>query len=130
MTADRLDQQDFLFECVTELPTANGPIEVMKFSFSRATAANFTLTTTGEGADARVTADPLVLAGDVTFYTNRFTGRALGLLPLELTPDSPVVDLLELVNVPLPVFFTNVNLDLVFTEGAQLTATGFVLAIQ
>jgi hypothetical protein len=131
MTADRLDHEDFVFECVTELPTANGPIEVMKFSFSRAAAANFSLTAAGEGADARVTADPLVLAGDVTFYTNRFTGNLLGVAPLDLTPDSLVTDLLELVNLPpLPVFFTNVSLDLVFTEGAQLTATGFLLAVQ
>lgn len=129
MTADRLDQQNFLFEGITELPTAAGPIEVMLFSFSRAEATNFSLTTTGEGQPARVTADPLVLAGDVKFYTNRFTGRALGVLPLELTPDSPLVDLLELVNIPLPVFFTDVSLDLVFTDGAELAATGFLLTL-
>jgi hypothetical protein len=130
MTADRLDQEDFLFEGITELPTANGPIRVMQFSFSRATATNFSLTTSGGGATARVTADPLILAGDVTFYTSRFTGRALGTVPLELTPDSPLVDLLQLVDIPLPVFFTDVNLDLVFTHGAELTATGFRLAVE
>jgi hypothetical protein len=129
MTADRLDHRDFLFDGITELPTANGPIEVMQFSFSRAEASNFSLTTTGEGQPARVTADPLVLAGDVKFYTDRFTGRALGVLPLELTPDSPLLDLLELVNIPLPVFFTDVSLNLVFTSGAELTATGFRLTL-
>jgi Family of unknown function (DUF6114) len=129
MTADRLDQQDFLFEGITELPTADGPIRVLQFSFSRATATNFSLTTTGEGQPSRVTADPLVLAGDVKFYTDRFSGNALGALPLELTPDSPLVDLLELVDIPLPVFFTDVNLNLVFTNGAELTATGFLLTL-
>lgn len=130
MTADRLDQQDFLFECVTELLTADGrSIEVLRFSFSRAVASNFSLTTTGEGQPARVTADPLVLAGDVTFYTDRFTGNAGGVLPLELTPDSPLVDLLDLIDFPVSIFFTDVNLNLVFTEGAELTATGFQLTL-
>jgi Family of unknown function (DUF6114) len=130
MTADRLDQESFRFECVTELPTADGPIEVLRFSFSRTVASNFSLTTTGEGQPARVTADPLTLAGDVTFYTNRFIGNLFGAVPLELTPDSPVTDLLELVDLPpLPVFFTDVNLNLVFTHGAELTAAGFVLSL-
>jgi hypothetical protein len=130
MTADRLDQENFLFEGIAELNTADGPVEVMQFSFSRATATNFTLTTSGGDATATVTADPLVLAGDVTFYTSRFTGRLLGTLPLELTPNSPLADLLQLVDIPLPVFFTDVNLDLVFTHGAELTAEGFSLGVQ
>jgi uncharacterized protein DUF6114 len=130
MTATRLDQEDFLFEGITELNTANGPIRVMQFSFSRATATNFTLTTSGDAGTARVTANPLVLAGNVTFYTSRFTGRLLGTVPLELTPDSLLTDLLQLVDIPLPVFFTDVNLDLVFTHGAVLTATGFRLAVE
>jgi hypothetical protein len=40
-----------------------------------------------------------------------------------------VVDLLELVDIPLPVFFTDVDLDLVFTNGAELTADGFSLTV-
>jgi uncharacterized protein DUF6114 len=130
LTADRQDLEDFLFEGITELNTANGPIEVLQFSFSRATNTNFTLTTTGDAGTARVTADPLVLAGDVTFYTSRLTGNLLGTIPLELTPDSPLADLLQLVVIPLPVFFTDINLDLVFTHGAVLTAAGFHLTVE
>jgi hypothetical protein len=130
MTADRLTQENFRFEGITELPTASGPIEVLKFSFTRSTATNFALAATTDGGDTTlVTADPLVISGDVTFYTSRFQGRLFGVLPLELTPDSPLVDLLELVGIPLPVVFTDVSLDLVFTQGAELTATGFALRL-
>lgn len=133
LTADRLNQEDFQFEGITELPTATGTIEVLQFSFSRSVAANFALEATADGETTRITADPLTLAGDgedVTFYTSRFVGRALGVVPLELTPDSPLVDLLELVIVPLDVFFTDVDLDLVFTSGAVLTAEGFRLDLR
>jgi hypothetical protein len=130
LTADRLEQQAFRFEGITELPTATGTVRVLAFSFNRSVATNFSLTATVDDQDTTVTADPLTLAGDgdrVIFYTSRFRGNALGVLPLELTPDSPAVALLELVQVPLNVFFTDVNLDLVFTSGAVLTATGFRL---
>lgn len=129
MTADRLSQQNFRFDGITELPTADGPVRVLQFSFSRSVATNFVLSKTVNGATTQVTADPLVIAGDVVFYTSRFSGRLFGTLPLELTPDSPLVDLLELVDIPLPVFFTDVNLDLVFTSGAELTADGFALTV-
>lgn len=125
MTADRLTQQDFRFEGITELPTKGEPIEVLHFSFSRSVAENFTLAPTHDGQTTLVTADPLVISGDVAFYTSRFEGRLFGTLPLALTPDSPLVDLLELVDIPLLVVFTDVDLDLVFTSGAELTATGF-----
>ncbi|MPZ28075.1 MAG: hypothetical protein GEV12_17110 [Micromonosporaceae bacterium] len=129
MTADRLTQENFRFEGITELPTATGTIEVLQFSFTRSTATNFALAPTHDGQTTLVTADPLVISGDVSFYTSRFVGRALGVLPLELTPESPLVDLLELVDIPLPVFFTEVDLDLVFVNGAELTAAGFSLTL-
>ncbi|MGH3683331.1 MAG: DUF6114 domain-containing protein, partial [Natronosporangium sp.] len=129
MTADRLSQENFRFEGIAELPTTTGSIEVLQFSFTRSVATNFALAPTHDGQTTLVTADPLVISGDVSFYTSRFVGRALGVLPLELTPESPLVDLLRLVAIPLPVFFTEVDLDLVFTNGAELTATGFSLTL-
>lgn len=127
MTASRLDLEGFLFEGVDELQTPDGPIDVMKFSFDRSTSTRFTLETGGSGDTTLITADPLVLAGDVDFYTSRFHGWLFGIIPLQLTPDSPIVDLMELIALPLPVFFTRVEQELVFTHGDELTAAKFAL---
>jgi hypothetical protein len=124
-----VEDQNFLFEGVTTLPTADGPVRVLQFSFTRSVATNFTLAPAAGGATTQITADPLVISGDVTLYTSRFRGRLGGVIPLELTPDSPEADLLQLVDIPLPVFFTEVDLDLVFTHGAELTGTGFALRV-
>lgn len=127
MTADRLDLVGFRFEGIAELPTAEGTITTLKFTFDRATAADAVLISNRRGDPQTVTADPLVLSGDVVFYASRFTGRALGILPVTLDPDSPglLEELLQLVDLPLPIYFTEVEQELVFTTGGQLTATGF-----
>jgi hypothetical protein len=127
MTADHLDLRGFRFEGIVDLPTAEGTITTLKFTFDRATNTNFTLATNRANDPQTITADTLVLSGDVEFYASRFSGNALGFIPMTLEADSPtlIADLLELINLPLPIFFTNVEQELVFTHGATLTATGF-----
>lgn len=127
MTANRLDLRGFRFEGIVDLPTAEGAITTLKFTFDRASNTNFTLVTNRASDPQTITADTLVLSGDVEFYASRLSGNALGFIPMTLEADSPtlIVDLLELINLPLPIFFTDVEQELVFTHGATLTATGF-----
>jgi hypothetical protein len=127
MTADRLDLRGFRFEGIVDLPTAEGTITTLKFTFDRASNTNFTLMTNRASDPQTTTADTLVLSGDVEFYASRLSGNALGFIPMTLEADSPtlIVDLLELIKLPLPIFFTDVEQELVFTHGATLTATGF-----
>lgn len=127
ITADRLELEGFVFDGIAELPTAEGTITTLKFSFDSATNTSFHMVTNSENDASTITADPLVISGDVEFYASRFEGRALGVIPITLDPQSPgfLEELLKLVDLPLPVFFTDVEQELVFTHGAELTATGF-----
>ena len=88
---------------------------------------NFTMVSNRRSDPVTIAADRLTLSGDVEFYASRFQGRALGLIPITLDAQDPglLEQLLELVDLPLPLFFTDVEQELVFTHGATLTASGF-----
>ncbi|HLV59499.1 MAG TPA: DUF6114 domain-containing protein [Natronosporangium sp.] len=127
LTAGRLNLDGFVFEGIAELPTAEGSIVTLKFRFDRAVNINFTMVSNRRSDPVTIAADRLTLSGDVEFYASRFQGRALGLIPITLDAQDPglLEQLLELVDLPLPLFFTDVEQELVFTHGATLTASGF-----
>lgn len=127
VTADLLELNGFVFEGIAELPTAEGTIATLKFRFDRAVNRDFTMVSNQRSDPVTITADTLTLSGDVEFYASRFTGRALGLIPVTLDPQDPglLEQLLQLIDLPLPIFFTDVEQELVFTHGATLTASGF-----
>lgn len=127
VTADRLNLDGFVFEGIAELPTAEGSVVALKFRFDRAVNRNFTMVTNRRSDPVTITADTLTLSGDVEYYASRFTGRALGLIPITLDAQDPglLEQLLQLIDLPLPIFFTDVEQELVFADGATLTASGF-----
>lgn len=124
MTGTRLSMRDLSFDGVVDLPTADGAIRVLQFSLDRATTTNFELRVpTSGGISTSIKSTRLTVAGDVRFYTNRFTGKLLGLLEVTLTPDSPPsVAVLEIFVNEVDIFFTDVDIQLVYLSCDSLAA--------
>jgi len=128
MTGTRLSMLGLAFDGIVDLPTADGTIRVLQFSMDRATTTNFELRLThGQGVTTSIKSSELTVAGNVTFHTNRFSGKFAGLIPLELTPDSPelllaLVELLEQLPDFVPVDFTDVDISLVHVSCDSMTA--------
>lgn len=128
MTGTRLSMLGLAFDGIVDLPTADGTIRVLQFSMNRATTTNFELRTPhSHGVTTAIKSRELTVAGNVTFHTNRFSGKFGGLIPLELTPDSPelllaLVELLEQLPDSIPVEFTDVDISLVHISCDTLKA--------
>jgi len=128
MTGTRLSMLGLAFDGIVDLPTADGTIRVLQFSMDRATTTNFELRLPHSSGVARsIKSSELTVAGNVTFHTNRFSGKFGGVLPLELTPDSPelllaLVELLEQLPDFVPVDFTDVDISLVHVGCDSMTA--------
>lgn len=128
MTGTRLSMLGLAFDGIVDLPTADGTIRVLQFSMNRATTTNFELRTPhSHGVTTAIKSRELTVAGNVTFHTNRFSGKFGGLIPLELTPDSPelllaLVELLEQLPDFVPVDFTDVDISLVHVSCDSMIA--------
>jgi Family of unknown function (DUF6114) len=119
LTTSRLTLEGFAFDGVVILPTATGSIRTLRFSLNLATNQDFQLLIDVSGRTQAITADPLVVSGNVLLYTSRFSGRLLG-IPLTFTPDFPPP-------LTLPrMVFTDVSLDLVFLDCPLLRGHGLV----
>lgn len=118
MTGTRLSMGGLSFDgIVDDLPTSDGPIRVLQFSMDRATTDGFELSTPNSDGTAAVLRSPeLAVAGNVLLYTDRFTGKLFGAAEVTFTPYSPP----QLV--PSEIFFTDVDISLVYVRGDVLDA--------
>ncbi|MBV1853366.1 DUF6114 domain-containing protein [Catellatospora tritici] len=119
LTGTRVTMYNLVFDGIVQLPTQSGTVEVLQFSMSQSDTVDFKLHVYGKGgADQELTTPKLTVKGDtVKFYTSRFRGNLLGLIPVDYSPTSLPP------NIPLPlVFFTDPVIDLVFVDSPVLTA--------
>jgi hypothetical protein len=117
MEGDSLTMYDSTYDGVIEVPTARGPIKVLKFSMRKSVTEPFALTIPEAGGHTTlIRSNALTVDGNVRFYTPRFTGKLFGLIPVEFTPESPPP-------LTLPVlWFTDIRIDLAFVRSDVLTA--------
>lgn len=77
------------YDGVASVPTASGPVQMLKFSMSGLSlSGNDNLTVTQGGHTLTVRAASLDFSGNVTLLTTKFSGDLLG-IPLTFTPSSP-----------------------------------------
>ena len=104
------------FDGVVDLPTHDGTIRALQFTLASATSTPFELRVPTAAGTLSLTSSKLTVSGNVHFYASRIRGKALGLLPVDYTPDSPPL------LVPPVIFFTDATVDLVFVQADVLTA--------
>lgn len=126
MTGSRVSMEGLTFDGIVELPTKRGTIRTLRFSMTKSVTRDFMLVPCAVGGwTSQITTPALTVAdrGDerVYFYTSRFRGTALGVLPVDYTPDEP-----PLLTPPL-VFFTDPIIDLVFVDAPSLTAPDMLI---
>lgn len=121
LTGSSLTMTGLRFEGITDLPTEDGSLRVLKFSMRKAVTDDFLLRADGpRGLNQRYATDRLTVQGDVSFYTTRFVGRLLG-LKITLTPDLPFPDGIPITS-PIPVTFSDPAIDLAYVTTDTLTA--------
>jgi hypothetical protein len=108
-------------EGIVDLPTAAGPLRVLKFTMSRAVTDDFALRIAGADRLLLIKSELLTVEGNVTFYTTRFVGWILG-IKVTLTPESPLPP--DGVDLTLPVLaFSDPDVQLAFVDCDTLTAS-------
>ncbi len=110
------------FDGVVDLPVQDGTIRALQFTLSSATSTPFELQVPVVNAGTiSLKSSKLTVSGNVRFYASRIKGKALGLLPVDYTPDAPPL------LVPPVIFFTDATVDLVFVHADQLTAPNLTI---
>ncbi|PWR12788.1 hypothetical protein DKT68_02340 [Micromonospora acroterricola] len=121
LTGSKVTMTGLRFDGTTELQTEKGHLKVLKFSMREAVTDDFLLVADGpQGRTQRYATDRLTVRGDVAFYSTRFVGRLLG-IKITLTPDLPLPDGLPVTS-PIPITFTDPDIDLAFVTSDTLTA--------
>jgi hypothetical protein len=124
MTASKLTLEGFSYDGVATLNTADGTVQALKFSMTVANNSDFRLTVGADGGSLATNSNPLEASGSVTFYATMFTGKVLGIGPaLTLKAAQPPSDLQLPVPLPVPFYFTDVTVDLVFLQCDTLRVT-------
>jgi Family of unknown function (DUF6114) len=121
LTGTTVTMTNLAFQGITELPTADGPISVLKFTMDSSVTENFKLHTYArEGTpDVDFITDELTVRQNVVFYTSRFKANLFGLIPVDYSPthppDIPIPPL-------IPIIFTDPQIELVWVNSDVLTA--------
>ncbi|MFG1886124.1 DUF6114 domain-containing protein [Micromonospora sp. NPDC049102] len=120
LTGSKVVMTNLRFRGAEPLRTANGEMRALKFTMSKAVTSDFALLVAGpSGGSLLSETDQLTIDGDVTFYATRFVGRLLG-IKVTLTPDLPLPDGIPVTS-PLPLTFTDPQIDLAFISCDRLT---------
>lgn len=123
MTGTRVSMVDLTYDGIVDLPTSGGTIRALRFSMSSSTTNDFQLRILERnGTTTVITSPALTLAGNVRFYTNRFSGLRDG-TRVTFTPDDPP----SLTSAD--VFFTDPDIQLVFVTCDTLTADNLRLRV-
>jgi len=109
------------FDGVATVPTAAGPVKMLKFSMSGLSlAGDDDLMVTEGGFALAIRADTLNFTGDVTLLTTKFSGDLLG-VPLTFTPSSPPPAVLPKMT------FTHVVTERPYTSADALVIGGLLI---
>ncbi|MFD9724636.1 DUF6114 domain-containing protein [Streptomyces sp. NPDC059072] len=126
VTTSRFAPQGFTLAGVTEVPTVDGPLEVLVLRMRAASLRDYRLRARDGGEEYGLAADSLDLRGNVTLYLTKFSGCIEGLLCVTFSPrglPAPPV-------IPPFVFMTQVTAeqalvtsDVIVTDGLRLDAS-------
>ena len=117
MTGTRVTMTGLTFDGVVDLPTRTGTVRVLQFSMTSSTTDAFELRIPeSNGSTTILRSTALTVSENVKFYTDRFRGKAFGVLDLTFTPDSPPPP------TPADIFFTDPDIQLVLVSCGRLTA--------
>lgn len=126
MTGSLVTMDKLTFVGVVDLPTADGPIKVLKFTMEESVTSDFQLLTYARGAhttDVVFKTKKLTVRNEVAFYTSRFQGNLLGVIPVDYTPENPPIIPPPGIPLPIEIFFTNPDIQLVWVTAGELTGT-------
>ncbi|NUT23564.1 MAG: hypothetical protein HOV77_30730 [Hamadaea sp.] len=121
LTGSKVTMVNLAFQGIVDLPTADGTIQVLKFTMDSSVTDDFNLHTYARGKSPAVdfVTDQLTVRQNVVFYTSRFQAKLFGLLPVDYSPthppDIPIPPL-------IPIIFTDPQIDLVWVNSDVLTA--------
>jgi hypothetical protein len=126
MSGSQVSMNNLAFQGIVDLPTADGPISVLKFTMDQAVTEDFALQTYARGdnsQDVIFRTKTLTVKQNVVFYTSRFQGKAFGLIPVDYTPANTITPI-PLTPIPYPfIFFTDPDIQLVWVNADVLTGT-------
>jgi len=123
LKADVMTMDALTYDGVAELPRKDGTkVKVLAFSMKNSVSTPFELDTPGAGRLLLTKSSKLTVEGNVKFYTTKFSANVLGLLPLTFTPSFPPPP------IPLPGFYTECTIELVYVQSNTLTAPDMTIA--
>lgn len=124
MIGTKLTMWNLRFDGITELRTVDGgTMEVLQFSMRKAVTDDFQmLSTIPDGKRMTLKSSALTVEQNVRFFTPEFKGKLLGLFDAVYTPDS-LPPLPEELAIPvIPIFYTNVDIQLAYVDCDKLSA--------
>ncbi|MEU0553665.1 DUF6114 domain-containing protein [Dactylosporangium sp. NPDC006015] len=123
LIADQMTMDSLVYDGVAELTKKDGSkVKVLAFSMKNSVSTPFELRTPGAPKLLLTKSSKLTVEGDVKFYTSKFSANVLGILPLTFTPSFPPPP------IPLPGYYTNCNIELVYVQSNVLRAPGLSIA--
>ncbi|GGM16020.1 DUF6114 domain-containing protein [Dactylosporangium sucinum] len=123
LKADVMTMDSLTYDGVAELERKDGSkVKVLAFSMKKSTSTPFLLQTPGAPKLLLTKSSSLTVEGDVKFYTSKFSANVLGILPLTFTPSFPPPP------IPLPGFYTNCTIELVYVQSNILRAPDMDIA--
>ncbi|MET7394612.1 DUF6114 domain-containing protein [Dactylosporangium sp. NPDC005572] len=123
LKADVMTMDSLTYDGVAELERKDGSkVKVLAFSMKKSTSTPFELRTPGAPKLLLTKSSSLTVEGDVKFYTSKFSANVLGILPLTFTPSFPPPP------IPLPGFYTNCTIELVYVQSNILRAPDMNIA--
>ncbi|MDG6107604.1 hypothetical protein Daura_49420 [Dactylosporangium aurantiacum] len=123
LIADQMTMDSLVYDGVAELTKKDGSkVKVLAFSMKNSVSKPFELRTPGAPKLLLTKSTSLTVEGNVKFYTSKFSANVLGILPLTFTPSFPPPP------IPLPGYYTNCNIELVYVQSNVLRAPGLSIA--
>ncbi|MEV0129122.1 DUF6114 domain-containing protein [Dactylosporangium sp. NPDC050688] len=123
LIADQMTMDSLVYDGVAELTRKDGSkVKVLAFSMKNSVSKPFELRTPGAPKLLLTKSTSLTVEGNVKFYTSKFSANVLGILPLTFTPSFPPPP------IPLPGYYTNCNIELVYVQSNVLRAPGLSIA--
>lgn len=123
LIAGTMTMDSLVYDGVAELTKKDGSkVQVLAFSMKNSVSTPFELRTPGGPRLLLTKSSKLTVEGDVKFYTSKFSAKVLGIIPLTFTPLKPPP------GIPLPGYYTDCDIELVYVQSNTLTAPGLSIA--
>ncbi|GAB3865223.1 hypothetical protein [Dactylosporangium cerinum] len=123
LLAETMTMDSLVYDGVAELTKKDGSkVKVLAFSMKNSVSTPFELRTPGAPKPLLTKSKKLTVEGNVKFYTSKFSANVLGIIPLTFTPSFPPPP------IPLPGYYTDCNIELVYVQSNVLTAEELSIA--